>query len=483
MKFRLLCGADFHILEEEACDLAINCLKTGIDKYKPDIVAVLGDFFHNRPSLEKMGAKLHQSFLDLHDEWIFLFGNHDGMPRIDGSLRVGWDLFESIFGSAQAVHEFGGRRFVKLGYEKISNWREFALAEASEGSIILSHAPLEDDMLIAVAGKGASLALSGHDHAASHRVVGECEQYVLAPFQFGGRDGDTAGFCIVDFTDQGFTFQWVPQTLPRMPGGTRIVSTRQIHTTRREETDSLAEWCRYIPCIKEDYQWFGGAPRLQCYQKKELIWEKEYGSGILNSCTPLFVTHDDKDFLVIGGTWVMAGEPTEETFGCFASLVVVDPYTGKEHYRIPVSGVVQPPAVEDGMMYIAGTEREVIAVELETGYELWRTKSEVETEATRDLCWMGIFTGGGWSVCAPALGRHLWVVNARGDLFGYDKSTGNARFVHPAAIPVNDIPCCPYANRLAVVAEQFDMETSGEEIIFTVNGQGVNDTTGQLIPA
>jgi outer membrane protein assembly factor BamB len=163
-------------------------------------------------------------------------------------------------------------------------------------------------------------------------------------------------------------------------------------------------------------------------------------------------------------------------------VIVVDPYSGDESYRVGVVGVSQPPTVADGIMYITGQWREIIAIELATGRELWRGRSQVETNATRDLSWHDGRVGGGWSVCAPAVGRHVWTVNARGDLFGYDRGNGREVFVHPAAVPLNAVPSCPFANRLACAPEQFMIHrTPAGETLMEVNGQRVNDATGELL--
>ncbi len=195
-------------------------------------------------------------------------------------------------------------------------------------------------------------------------------------------------------------------------------------------------------------------------------------------CPPVHVHHGERSFLIIGGTWVPAPS------GTFASVIVVDPFTGDEFYRVPVIGVSQSPTVVDGVMYIVGQWREIIAVDVATGRELWRRRSQVETPATADLSWHDCRTGGGWSVCAPAVAKHVWTVNARGDLFGYDRHSGHERFVYPMAVPLNAAPTCPFANRLACAPKAFLIaEQTHGGVVFSVNGQRINDSTGELLTA
>jgi outer membrane protein assembly factor BamB len=195
-----------------------------------------------------------------------------------------------------------------------------------------------------------------------------------------------------------------------------------------------------VPPLRDgEREWLGGAQRLQYRKAGRLVWDQSYGTGLVDACPPTLQSHGGVEHLLVAGTW-LRGVGAEQ--GQFTSLVAVDPETGEEQFRVPVAGVSAPPTVTDGVAYVVGQWREVIAVELATGRELWRERSQTETAG---LSYHDAQVGGGWSVCPAAVGRHVWTVNARGDLFGYDRHTGEARWVHAAAVPLNNRPVCPYA--------------------------------------
>ena len=49
--------------------------------------------------------------------------------------------------------------------------------------------------------------------------------------------------------------------------------------------------------------------------------------------------------------------------------------------------VVKIPMIKDGIMYVVGQWREIIAIELATGRELWRRRSQTAAETSEPLSW------------------------------------------------------------------------------------------------
>lgn len=481
---KLLCAADMHICDQAGCEDALEYFRRGIRAHAPDVVVCLGDLFDSAAALAEHGACFLREAQKLHARWLFVYGNHDGSATNKGQNELGWDRFAAIFGMPQAVHAFDGRRLVTVGdcFEEADSLG-FLRRNIRAGDIVLRHRPAGQALLDELAANGARLVLCGHDHALRHTrsADGRCEQRSLAPFSFGGRSGDPAGFGVVEIADPEITFQWVPQPLPLMPGNVRLsgesLPDHLAYPARARGPDAPHAWSESRPLQRGSETWTGGMGRLQYHNGQGLQWEQSYGASNQDVCSPVLATGNGREYLIIGGTWVRSPDG-----GGFASVAVVDPRSGREYYRVPIVGVTAPPAVADGIVFLVGQWREIVAVELATGREVWRQRSQTPPDDADGRSWFDGRTGGGWSTCQAAIGRHVWTVNARGDLFGYDRQTGAPRFVHPAAIPLHPSPCCPYANRLACVARQFVRNVSpAGRLSFEVNGQGVDDETGQLL--
>ena len=159
------------------------------------------------------------------------------------------------------------------------------------------------------------------------------------------------------------------------------------------------------------------------------------------------------------------------------SLLVAEAKSGEELYRLPVVGVSAPPTIVDGILYVVGQWREIIAADLMTGEVLWKRRSQTDSDS---LSWYDNRIGGGWSVCPAAVGKHVWTVNSRGDLWGYDRSTGEPVFIYPGAIALNSRPSCTYAPCLGFSSREYHTAiTASGDRIFTFNDCRVNDTSGQ----
>ncbi len=282
---RLLSAADMHISDAASCRVALECFECALRQFRPDVVACLGDLFDNRTFLEQFGPEFHRRLRALHPDWLFVFGNHDGSGNSRGQNDDGWRTFCDLFGPAQYTREIGGHHFVVLAnVQSDSGWQEFADAETRAGSVVLAHRPLDAATIERCAGRGARLILAGDAHSSkiSRSADDSCEQRVQPPFLFGGRLGDAAGFNVIDFDDDGYSCQWVTQTLPAMPGNSRVVENAwqpRWRTKSESNFPELAEWCDVEPCRSDEYLWFGGAARLQCYRSGVLHWETDTASA------------------------------------------------------------------------------------------------------------------------------------------------------------------------------------------------------------
>lgn len=481
---RLLCYCDVHIFDESSCRRAAQSLKKTAAIHKPDVIIGLGDLFDSIAHCREFGPDFRDAMRAFHDRCLFVYGNHDG-GNVKGGGAGGWEAFNEIFGHAQRVEEVGGRRLIMLAdQQRDSGWESFAVDQIARESILLSHSPFQQSELDKFAAKGASLALNGHAHV-SRRLQsrdGTCQQITLSPMPFAGMLQEPAGCALIDLSEEGIDFRWNAIALPRMPGNNLVFDDGVWPAAIEVEGHFPGEpnKPRHMPPLVDgNREWLGGAQRLQLRVDGVLKWDRSYGRSFVDNCESKLVRHGGREYLLVSGTWVRRAPG-----GVFESLVVVDPDTGEERYRVEVIGLSQPPTVVDGVIYIVGQWREAIAIELATGHELWRHRSQVETEETKGLSWYDGRLGGGWSICPAAVGKHVWTVNARGDLFGYDKASGEERFVHPAAIPLNKEPRCPYAVTLACAphGHTSELDEQGHRL-FGFNGVKVNDETGHLVNA
>jgi len=478
---KILVFADAHIFDDGTLDDTLAFLRAAVEAHEPDAVVCLGDLFDSEAACRSLGPRFRDAGRALHRRWLFVYGNHDG-GTTGGRMIGGWRAFCDVFGQAQAVHDIGGLRFICLGDQQPrTKWRDFALRHAGSGAVVCAHAPLGQALLDDLAARGVRLVLTGHKHV-HHRqpsTDGALRQWTLPPARFNGFGLSAAGCALVD-VETG-AYRWVRNGLPLLrtnPAtfdvGAPLPSPHDAAGHFPGEPDA---WLGNAPLRDGEREWIGGPNRLQFRDNGRLVWEWRYARQNDHYCTPGLVRHGGRAYLLLGGHWHKRTPESD-----YESLVVADAATGEECYRVRVIGISQPPTAADGVIYVVGQWREIVAVELATGRELWRRRSQVETPATDGLSWRDGRVGGGWSACPAAVGKHVWVVNARGDLFGYDRATGAERFVHPAAIPLNRSRPCTYAPRLACAPAGYETEaTPGGSLVFRFNGRGVEDATGTLL--
>ena len=479
-KLRLGCAADIHIHNDATLREAVTLLGKFIDDYRPDLMICLGDSFDDNGFFRKYGNEFKRQCRELHPHWVFCYGNHDGEGSDDG-----YDSYLRTFPSAQQQIEFKGRRIVSFAdMYAPAGGREFALENTIPGAIVCCHANQPQEYIEQLAAKGAILVLTGHKHYFHVQRCGngKCEQLTIPPFRFGGMNGEAAGCAIIDVDKNSSAFYWIRNCLSAFPGNQRIWSDQ----ADREDflTPLLPDshfsgdpdrWLLFPPLENGNRKWEGGPSWLRAYENGELRWEKSYGRTWVDNCPLILHRYQEREYLIMGTTWLKSAECSGPKD--LNSLLVVDAVTGTELYRLPIVGMSVPPTIVDGVIYAAGQWREIMAVDLPTGKVLWRQRSQPEPDA---FSWYDNRTGGGWSVCPAAVGKHVWTVNSRGDLFGYRRQTGDPAFIYPGIIPLNDVPSCPYAPHLGFCSREYGREkTADGDMIFTFNGCSVNDTTGQ----
>ncbi len=477
---QLLCFTDCHIHDEASLQETIGLLQLAVSERKPDLIIGLGDFFDSIAFLEKWGAEFRNQIDRLNGESLFVYGNHDGGGQ-QGERTGGKLLFEKFLGPAQQAVTIGDGHFVSLAdMEDQTEAEAFALAEIKAGSIVLSHAPFRQKMLDQFAAKGARLLLNGHTHLRHTQLStqGTLEQWNLPPLRFGGFNGEPAGCALIEIDSETPRLRWRVSTLPAMHESARIHSPAprpSIPLAGDSAFDDDADMWLHQPTLQlGPREWTGGARRLVHRINGEISWDRRYGKAMADTCRLSLAKHDGREYLIVGTTWLRDPETSE-----YRSLLVLDPQSGDEHFRVSVIGVSEPPTVHESILYVVGQWQEIVAVELSSGQERWRQVSRTETEG---LTWGDNRTGGGWSVCPAAVGEHVWTVNCRGDLFGYDRHSGEPRFVYPGVVPLNPEATCTYGNRLSFSSRTFETLASELGKVFVFNGLRVEDVNGQITP-
>ncbi len=477
---RVICLADLHIVDEDSLCQVLAYVQQLVEEHRPDVIAVLGDLFENGTCCREFGSRLQEGTRDMPGEWIWVFGNHDTY-RSAGE-GAGWDVFTGIFGSAQGVREKGGVRLVSLGdCEPTSGWEEFALQEAGPRTLFLSHMPLGQERLEALAARGSGLAVSGHIHVLHRQQADGLTQYSLPPLRFGGFDQSTGGYALIETDGEKTAFKWCSLRAPLLAShsGRQAASapTELGPDAGRHLPGEPDAWQHMRSLIRREREWTGGPGRLQFRRNGQLVWDRRYAPGQIDSVAPELVEHRGREYLLISGTWNRI-----KGVAGYYSFWAVDPESGEALYHVETIGMSTQPTVRDGVAYIVSHWREMIAVELETGRELWRQRSQVETEETRDLSWYDGKMGAGWSACPPAVGRNVWAANSRGDLFGYDRETGRELFAYPGVLPCGTLLDTTFSPTAGLAACGFTEETgTGGEKVFGWGGVGVDDTTGRLM--
>jgi predicted phosphodiesterase len=435
---------DIHIYNEKSLNETINYLKIHIAQTKPDIIVCLGDIFDKITTCIRYAETFKNECYKVFPTWIFLYGNHDGEYPSNNEVK-GWHHFLKIFPDAQARVTIQGQGFISVAdLEEESNHQDFLLNNVKQNDIILSHGPFSQRLLNLLEEKGAALALNGHTHV-FHIQTGEFKklrQYAMPCFRIGGMNNEPACMSFVYFENKKIKVICQETPLPRFnkPYHGKLRQFDYPENPAEGFIDQPSNWVFHPPLKKGNFSWKGGYGRLQHFENNSLVWDKSYGHPHFDS-TPLFpFTHNNTEYLVVAGTWGKS-----EAGGDFNSAVIIDAYSGNVHLYLPLVGLTAEPILKDGHLYIVGQWHEVMAIDLTAMKIIWENTAFVSHPT---LEWRDNRTGGGWGINKPLVGEHVWAVNLRGDLIGYDKKSGRRKFIHheyiqePSSIAYSPILGC-----------------------------------------
>lgn len=474
---RICAFADVHIHDDVSLRQTVELLERVVKRYRPDLMICLGDSFDTGTLCREYGPRFRSACESMHHNWLFCYGNHDG-EAIEG----GFQAYDAIFHSSQTSIEINGRRIASFAdmADPVEGER-FVLGDVVQGSIVCCHGNQPQRIIDALAERGAILILTGHKHFHHEQrsADGKCGQLTLSALRFGGMNGDPAGCAIIDVAGGAVDFKWIESELPAFPMNGRVFESDDAGSGRVDACfeDDPDSWIICPPLRSGDEDWRGGPSLLEHRVKGERRWLKSYGASWVDNCPLSLHEFQGRRYLILGATWL--GIDKRMGVKGLESLLVVDAKSGEELYRVPIVGMSAPPTVVDGVIYAVGQWREIFAVELTTGRTLWKGRSQLEGDG---FSWHDNRIGGGWSVCPAAVGRHVWTVNSRGDLFGYDRNNGRLLFSHAASIPLNDGSNCVYAPHIGFCARKFrSRRDMNGGLVFEFNGCEVDDASGRIL--
>jgi len=479
---KFLTFTDSHIHDEVSLTQALSLIANAVKRYKPDILIGLGDTFNSGADCLEWGQAFSNKIRNIIPKFIAIYGNHDG-GDIHGVETTGWETFKEVFGNPQRVETLDGQNFILLAdMQNDSGWEDFALEHTGAGSVVLSHSPLKQELLDKLSGQGARLVLNGHKHVfhVQQSRDGKLTQFNLPPLGFAGFNFEQAGVGFGQIEKFQFTLQFYPHPLAQAPYNPALWTGKNPLPPQQKPKSHLPgepdAWLSAPRLRDGTREWLGSLNRLQHYKDGKLEWDKSFGTGHSEAGAMQRIEQNGVEYLILCGTWIKKQGSKK-----YESLAVINPETGELFYQVEVIGVSGRPVVKEGILYIAGQWREIIAIELATGKELWRNRCQSETEATKECSWHDGKIGGGWTVTPPKVGKHIWVINSRGDLFGYDKETGKEKFVYQAAIPLNADSRSPYSPTLSCNPFRWEEEEHDGQAFFVINGAAINDQTGALL--
>lgn len=463
---------DIHIYNEKSLNETIQYLKIHIAKTKPDVIVCLGDIFDRITTCIKLAETFKNECYQVFPKWIFLYGNHDGEYPTNNE-EEGWSHFLKIFPEAQARVIINGQGFISVAdLEEHSNYHEYLLQNTQANDIVLSHGPFSQNLLDQLEAKGAVLALNGHTHV-FHIQEGKqkkLRQYSMPCFRIGGMNNEPACMSFVSVENNKIKIVCQETPLPNFENSNQGLLRKFDYPENPTDgfKDSPGHWLFHPPLRSGKFSWKGGYGRLQHFENDTLIWDKRYGSPHFDS-TPLFkFTYQQKDYLVVPGTWGKVNPKAS-----FESAVIIEAYSGEPLLYLPVVGLTAEPVVHEEYLYIMGQWHEVMAVQLSSMKILWENTAHVSHP---QYLWRDNRDGGGWGINKPIVRDHVWAVNIRGDLIGYDKISGKRKFIHTDFIrgssPVAYSPFLGCGNIQSKIIDNVKgLIQIGDKVISDVNGE------------
>jgi len=462
---------DIHIFNQTSLNEVMNYIKIHIENKKPDLMICLGDIFDKVTSFITFAPKFKEECYKAFPHWIFVYGNHDGEYPSNGETE-GWEHFLKVFPEAQSRHHYHGTNFISVcDLEEASDYHNYLVKNVQANDIVLSHGPFSQNLLNILEEKGAALALNGHTHVfyIQEGIKKKLKQYSMPCLRIGGMNNEPACMTYVEIKNADIQITCQKTPLPNLeePQIGKLESFEYPTNNSCGFQDEPRYWLFHPPLIKDNYQWLGGYSRLQCFKNKQLIWDKTYGHCHFIS-TPLFLfTYSNKDYLVVSGTWGKS-----DNAGDFDSAVIVDALTGEVKLYLPVVGLTAEPYIQNDIMVVMGQWHEVIAIDLRTMKIMWQNTAHVNHPYFE---WRDNRNGGGWGTNSPIIGTHVWAVNLRGDVIGFDKETGQRKFIHLNYVKVFQ----PIAYSQMLACGNIKPKFCHQKDIILFENQKINDVTGE----
>ena len=363
----------------------------------PDLVLATGDLTdigtmaeleHFRNAIAPIRTPIRPVYggHDGHVELEAQGGNRDMYEYVEGASCI--QNYQGVLGPVYYSFDWGGRHFVAFSKEdsyftqadiaRKDRWLIEDLSAQANGreTVLYMHTPPAVEFLDLLSRYNVRMVLFGHTHCAKAFEYKGMAVGGPTPLCFGGYDGNSRGYRLVRFTEDGFEFDLVQQTTEAR---TNVKPTRVFLGGQGEELDLL--WSQALP---------GPTHRAAPVQ---------HGDTLLYSVT------DDN----------LRGN---------AGVYAVDSKSGRRDWHVPTDTSVKnsPALSENGLAVATSVAGRVHGIDADSGQLAW----------SRDLPRYP----GRWIYTAPVIAEGTVYTGGKAGYGAYDVATGEERWYTTLTTPV-----------------------------------------------
>ena len=313
-------------------------------------------------------------------------GNRDVYEYVEGVSCI--QNYQQVLGPVYYSFDWGGRHFVAFSKEdsyftqadmaRKDRWLIEDLSAQPNGreTVLFMHTPPAIEFLDLLGQYNVKLVLFGHTHCSKAFYYNGMAVGGPTPLCFGGYDGNSRGYRLVRFTEDGFEFDLVQQTTQ---------ARRNVKPTRvflGDQSEAL-----------------------------DLLWRHEL-PGPTHRAAP--VRHGDKLLYSV----------TDDNLRGYAGVYAVDSKTGNREWHTPTDASVKntPAVSEDGLAVATSIAGRVHGFDAGTGRVLWH-------------CDLPRYPGR-WIYTAPVIAEGTVFTGGKAGYGAYDLATGEERWYTTLTTPV-----------------------------------------------
>ena len=363
----------------------------------PDLVLATGDLTdigtmaeleHFRNAIAPIRTPIRPVYggHDGHVELEAQGGNRDKYEYVEGVSCI--QNYQGVLGPVYYSFDWGGRHFVAFSKEdsyftqadiaRKDRWLIEDLSAQPDGreTVLYMHTPPAVEFLDQLSGYNVKLVLFGHTHCAKALEYKGMAIGGPTPLGFGGYDGNSRGYRLVRFTDDGFEFDLVQQA-----------------TTARSNA-------------KPKRVFLGGQSK-----ELDLLWSHAL-PGPTHRAAP--VRHGDALIYSI----------TDDNLKGHAGVYAVDTKSGRPDWHVPTDTSVKNTVAfsKDGVAVATSVAGRVHGINADSGELMWQ----------RDLPRYP----GRWIYTSPVIAEGTVYTGGKAGYGAYDLTTGQERWYTTLTTPV-----------------------------------------------